>query len=177
MRQTQKAPKDSDIPGQMTFDWSAATAHPVVKESKPKTETQRPSPTETERRTVIPKKSRSGKRKSPAVLPVPKPLDEAIGKGNFGEGEHGPIRPAAVEVRAITEQHAERLIEILSSLRDVEGRLLKTTGSSRPSLIQEKDKWLSAYQGGIALYAEDFGEPAAKRLDAYVRHELDKRSR
>ena len=116
-------------------------------------------------------------RKSPATLPVPTPLPEAIGKGNFGEDEHGPIRPKADEVRAITENQAERLIEILSELKAVEGELSRSGGTNRKALIQAKDKWLCAYQGGIAMYAEDFGEVAANRLDAYVKHELGKRSR
>lgn len=114
-------------------------------------------------------------RKSPATLPVPNPLPEAIGKGNFGEDEHGPIRPGREEVRAITETQAEKLIEILSSLKDVEAQLARGGTKDRRALIQEKDKWLCAYQGGIAMYAEDFGELAANRLDAYVKHELHKR--
>jgi hypothetical protein len=116
-------------------------------------------------------------RKSPATLPVPTPLPEAIGKGNFGEDEHGPIRPKPDEVRAITENQAEKLIEILSELKAVEAELTGGGGTNRKALVQAKDKWLCAYQGGIAMYAEDFGEVAANRLDAYVRHELGKRTR
>jgi hypothetical protein len=104
-------------------------------------------------------------------------LAEAVGKGNFGEDEHGPIRPGREEIRAITENQAERLIEILSELKEVDGQLARGGGKDRKALIQAKDKWLCAYQGGIALYAEDFGEVAANRLDAYVRHEFGKRSR
>ena len=31
-----------------------------------------------------------------------------------------------------------------------------------------------ASQSGVALYAEDFGQRAANRLDAYVRHQVGK---
>lgn len=114
-------------------------------------------------------------RRSPAVLPVPKPLPSAIGRGHFGEDEHGPIRPTAAEVRAITENHAERLINLLEGLAEVNGSLANSQCSDRARLYHEKDRLLSAYQGAVALYAEDFGEHAAKRLEAYAYHEFERR--
>lgn len=154
---------------QMTFDWSAKATPAKQTPSKKSSYENVQLPANPDERK--PKRT----RKSPATLPVPTPLPEAIGKGNFGEDEHGPIRPSREEVRAITENHAERLIEVLSSLKDIEAKLSGNKTGDRKALILEKDKWLSAYQGGIALYQEDFGEIAANRLDAYVRHELSKR--
>jgi hypothetical protein len=107
-------------------------------------------------------------------MPVPKPLPSAIGKGHFGEDERGPVRPTAEEVRAITEHHAEHLIDVLGRLQTVESQLRRKASGNRIQLVQEKDRLLSSYQSGIALYAEDFGQHAANRLDAYVRHEVDK---
>lgn len=114
-------------------------------------------------------------RRHPAVLPVLKPLPSAIGKGHFGEDEHGPIRPTPAEVRAITENHAERLINLLEGLSEVEGFLANSQCSDRARLYHEKDRLLSAYQGAMAMYAEDFGEHAANRLDAYARHQCNRR--
>jgi hypothetical protein len=111
-------------------------------------------------------------RRSPAVLPVPKPLPSAIGRGHFGEDEHGPIRPTPAEVRAITENHAERLINLLEGLARVQGFLANSQCSDRARLYHEKDRLQSGYQSAIALYAEDFGEHAALRLDAYARAQL-----
>src|SRR5581483_7079026 len=50
-------------------------------------------------------------RSIPARLPVPKPLPEAVAAKRFGEEDGKPVRPGPNEVRAITEQHAEKLIE------------------------------------------------------------------
>lgn len=107
-----------------------------------------------------------------ARLPVPRPLTAAVGKGNFGEDEHGPIRPSLDEVRAITEQHAEKLIDLLDAQNQVDASLDKSQCSDRARLYHDKDKLMSAYQSGIALYAEDFGQAAANRLDSYVRYQV-----
>jgi len=154
---------------QLLIDWTSAKLSPPTASPEPAdplTQTALPD---------LPKPDGPEKaRKSPVVLPVPKPLASAIGKGHFGEDERGPVRPTATEVRAITEHHAERLIELLGRLRDTEVQLGRSRVPDRAPLIQEKDRLLSAYQSGIALYAEDFGEHAAHRLDAYVRHHADR---
>jgi hypothetical protein len=116
-------------------------------------------------------------RSGPVVLPVPKPLPHAIGRGHFGEDENGPIRPTAQEVRAITENHTERLIGFLDGLQEVNAHLNNTQCSDRARLYHEKDRLLSAYQGALAMYAEDFGQNAAKRLDAWARHQQRKEGR
>jgi hypothetical protein len=94
----------------------------------------------------------------PARLPVPKPLPEAVAAGRFGQEENGkPVRPGPQEVRAITEQHAEKLIELLDALRSA-------PQSGRQSLIE-------SFQADLIAYAEDFGAEAAQRLEAYVRRQ------
>jgi hypothetical protein len=66
----------------------------------------------------------------------------------FGHDESGkPIRPNADEVRAITEQHAERMIDL------------------------DDDQLRSA----MAKYAEDFGTEAASQLERYVRRQQHSR--
>lgn len=154
---------------QLLIDWTAKSSAP------PSTQGEAPVPLKQATLPGLPEpERRKPARKPPAVLPVPKPLPSAIGKGNFGEDERGPVRPTAAEVRAITEHHAEKLIDLLGRLQDTDRQLARGGGGDRTSLIQQKDRVLSAYQSGIALYAEDFGEHAAQRLDAYVRHQVGK---
>lgn len=126
---------------------------------------------------AAPPPARVRARNSPVVLPVPKPLPQAIGRGHFGEDENGPIRPTAQEVRAITENHTERLIGFLDGLQEVNAHLNNTQCSDRARLYHEKDRLLSAYQGALAMYAEDFGQNAANRLDAWARHQQRKEGR
>jgi hypothetical protein len=76
-----------------------------------------------------------------SALPVPKPLPTSVASGIFGRDECGkPIRPSPREVRAITEQHAEQMMD----MQDEELR------------------------SGASKYAEDFGEGAAAQLVRYV---------
>ena len=90
-----------------------------------------------------------------ARLPVPRPLPSAIAAGHFGQEENGrPVRPGAREVREITERHAEKLIDLLDSL------------ASAPA--DNKETLRMQFDAGIAAYAEDFGQPAADQLQAYV---------
>jgi len=154
---------------QLLIDWTAKSSAPPTRQGEapvPLKQVTLPGLPEAERRQPA--------RKSPAVMPVPKPLPSAIGKGNFGEDERGPVRPTAAEVRAITEHHAEKLIDLLGRLQDTDRKLARGGEGDRTSLIHQKDRLLSGYQSGIALYAEDFGEHAANRLDAYVRHQVGK---
>jgi hypothetical protein len=112
---------------------------------------------------------RAGVPPASRCLPVPKPLSDAVGQGHFGEDEHGPIRPTPAEIRAITENHAQKLGDLLLGLEEIDRSLGDSQCSDRARLYHEKDRLLSAYQSGIALYQEDFGVDAASRLDGYVR--------
>ncbi len=95
-----------------------------------------------------------------ARLPVPHPLPSAVAAGRFGQEEDGkPVRPGAHEVREITEQHADKLIDLLDSL------------ASAPA--DGKDALRAQFAVGIAAYAEDFGQHAADQLQAYVRRQAD----
>jgi hypothetical protein len=97
-----------------------------------------------------------------ARLPVPKPLPSAVAAGHFGQDESGrPIKPGAMEVRVITERHAEKLIDISDSIQ-------QASGSCIPG---EADRLRGIFQSAIAAYAEDFGSQAARQLEAYVRRE------
>jgi hypothetical protein len=114
---------------------------------------------ETPARPRIPKQARRQEsRRIVARLPVPKPLPSAIAAGHFGQEEDGkPLRPGAHEVREITEQHAEKLIDLLDSLASA-----PATG---------KDALQAQFGTGIAAYAEDFGQHAADQLEAYVKRQ------
>jgi hypothetical protein len=91
-------------------------------------------------------------------LPVPRPLPSAIAAGHFGQEENGrPVRPGANEVRVITQRHADKLIELLDTL------------ASAPLNAREDTK--AKFAAGITLYAEDFGESAARQLEAYARRQ------
>ena len=94
------------------------------------------------------------RRRIIARLPVPRPLPSAVAAGRFGQEDDGrPVRPGPNEVRAITEQHAEKLIDILGSRDDAN------------------------FRHGLARYAEDFGQEAADQLEAYARRQVQERSR
>jgi hypothetical protein len=90
-------------------------------------------------------------RRLSSSLPVPKPLRSAVQSGVFGRDEHGPVRPSPEEVRAITEEHAEKLAELLAGA---------TAASSKRGLEQ--------FEEGISAYAEDFGTRAGERLRSHV---------
>jgi hypothetical protein len=83
-----------------------------------------------------------------SALPVPKPLSSSVTSGVFGsDDDEKPIRPTADEVRAITEQRAERMIE-----------------------MNENE-----FQAAVAKYADDFGTKAAAQLERYVRRQQHSR--
>lgn len=105
---------------------------------------------------------RQESRRVVARLPIPRPLPSAIAAGRFGQEENGkPVRPGAHEVREITERHAEKLIDILDSIQQASGSCVPAEASRLQSL----------FGSAIAAYAEDFGQHAADRLEAYVRRQ------
>lgn len=94
------------------------------------------------------------RRRIVARLPVPRPLPSAVAAGRFGQEEDGRnVGPGPNEVRAITEQFAETLIDLLQT-REYE-----------------------AFGNGLAKYAEDFGQHAADQLEAYTWRQARERSR
>jgi len=107
-------------------------------------------------------KSVSGNgRRVIARLPVPRPLAHAIAAGNFGQDERGPVNPSADEVREITENHAEMLIDLLDEQRQAE-RSGREADPARLSID---------VQTAVMKYAEDFGDRAAEQLLAYCRRQ------
>ena len=109
-------------------------------------------------------------------MPLPTALPEAVARAVFGVDEHGNVNPAAEEVAEITEHHTERLVDFLNRMQAIDERLARAAGDSRKALYREKDVILSAYQGALALYAEDFGQDASRHLDAWARHQIDSES-
>jgi hypothetical protein len=101
-----------------------------------------------------------------ARLPVPRPLPASVAAGNFGQDDEGPVRPQADEVRAITERHAEKLIELLDTL-------------AQTHQAAEQARLQAAFRAALGSYCEDFGQHAADQLEAYVRRQagLDPSSR
>jgi hypothetical protein len=101
-----------------------------------------------------------------ARFPVPRPLLAAILAGNFGRDEAGVVRPSAAEVRAITLQHSEKLIDILESIKQ-----------ARHSCVpNEVNRLQESFRCGVAAYAEDFGKPAAEQLEAFCRRQAHLRA-
>jgi integrase/recombinase XerD len=101
-----------------------------------------------------------------ARLPVPRPLLASIAAGHFGQEDDGkPVRPGVEEVRAITERHAEKLIELLDTLPHAQ--------------TADRDRLQAAFRAALGSYSEDFGQHAADQLEAYARRQagLDPTSR
>lgn len=105
-----------------------------------------------EKSDVAPEPPRSVRKertsRASSLLPVPRPLQSSVAAGVFGRDENGkPIRPDSDEVRAITEQQAERMID----MSDADLR------------------------SAVTKYAEDFGGKAAAQLERYVRRQQHSR--
>lgn len=116
-------------------------------------------------------------RKPRAIMPVPKPLEAAVERGHFGESEDGPINPSPDEVRAITLNLAEKLIDWMTGMREVEKMLHQPVCADRSRLYREKDMLAGHIGSGLAMYAEDFGPQAAAQLRAYSSHQAGKQQR
>jgi hypothetical protein len=94
-----------------------------------------------------------------ARLPVPRPLPGSVAAGHFGHGEDGkPIRPEADEIRSITENLADRLIELLDAIAEVKQE------NARQAMQEQ-------FAQAVQMYALEFGERPARQLEAYVRRQ------
>jgi hypothetical protein len=101
-----------------------------------------------------------------ARFPLPTPLRAAINAGSFGRDENGVVRPSAAQIRSLTLQHSETLIELLGAIAH----------ASRSSLADEVGRLNEAFRSGVAAYAKDFGPTAAKQLEAFCRRQAHLRS-
>jgi hypothetical protein len=101
-----------------------------------------------------------------ARFPVPRPLSAAIAAGHFGRDENGVVRPSAAEVRAITLQHSETLIELLEAIDQ----------AAQSCVPSEAGRLQETFRSGIAAYAEDFGTSAAQQLEAFCRRQAHLRA-
>jgi len=143
-------------PKQMMIDWDAAPPQPSPVPSAAPASPAPPARTKIKTvRAAVQDAGRFG-----PTLPVPKPLPEAVAAGRFGTNEQGrTIRPDADEVRAITKTVADKLIDMLDALTPRPGH--PATATALPE----------AFGNLIAAYAEDFGDRAAQRLEAYARRQ------
>jgi hypothetical protein len=101
-------------------------------------------------------------RRIVARLPVPKPLPHSVAAGHFGHDENGPVNPSADEVREITLNHAEELIDLLAEQREA-GQRGPEAHVARLSID---------IQAAVDKYAEDFSFTAAEQLLAYARRQM-----
>ena len=111
------------------------------------------------------------KRRSHSRLPIADPLPAAVAAGRFGRDEHGPITPGLTQVRTLTENLADTLIELLGGLSEVESWLNSPQCSDQARLYHEKDRLMTQIRGNLARYGEVFGTEAAGQLEAYVQRE------
>lgn len=163
-RVTRKPPLD---PKQLQIEWTTAENAVPLEPPSPVSDADNAAPP-----TALPEASAS-RPKAPkppprrlegnriiARLPVPRPLPAVVAAGRFGRDEQGkPIRPAADEVRAITENQAENLIDMLDAMKPEPGK---------PAITERLPE---AFGAIIAAYAQDFGERPARQLEAYARRQ------
>jgi len=103
-----------------------------------------------------------------SCLPVPRPLPAAIKAGHFGSDDAGkPINPTPDEVRAITEQHAEKIVSLLDGRRQMERSYTAPQCSDRARVGAEANRLKDQIRSEIERYAETFGGPAAAQLERY----------
>jgi len=91
------------------------------------------------------RKSRWERPRVIARLPVPRPLPQAVAAKHFGQDERGPVNPAADEVREITENHAEIIIDLLAERRQAE----------RSNREADQVRLSAEVQTAVVKYAED----------------------
>src|SRR4051794_16616436 len=88
---------------QLSIDWEASAKESKPAEGEP-TIVAPTSAKDTVAPGSVPRRTRRRHTDIVARLPVPKPLPASVAAGHFGHDEDGKvIRPAADEIRAITE--------------------------------------------------------------------------
>jgi hypothetical protein len=106
-------------------------------------------------------------------LPVPRPLPEAIKAGHFGlEADGTPVNPTPDEVRAVTEQHAEKIVALLDGRRRMERSETAPQCSDRARVGSEAARLKDQVKAEIDKYAASFGRPPAEQLERYCRRQV-----
>jgi hypothetical protein len=105
------------------------------------------------------------------TLPVPKPSPEAIEAGHFGQEDGKPLKPTTAEIRAITERHADKMIDLLDGIRQLERTLGSSQCSDRARVEAETERLNRQVREAIEKYAGSFGKEAAEQLEAYSRRQ------
>lgn len=116
-------------------------------------------------------------------LPIADPLPQAVAHGVFGMTIEGPIVPDAEAVRMLTVEHARKLRWLLEDIQAVEDATrtgVDPRSGRRPrteKAAARLEEYLSgaglrlwgAYTDALAVYAEGFGDEAARTLECWVR--------
>lgn len=105
-------------------------------------------------------------------IPIAPPREEAVARGVFGEDENGFVEPSPEEIEAITVHHGEKLVKALEDLQEWKASIGPAKLHDTEQVAQ-KERLMCAYQGALALYAEDFGEAPARRLDNWARAHVE----
>lgn len=88
-----------------------------------------------------------------STLPFARPLRAAINSAVFGEDENGAVDPSDEEIAAITEEQAERTIELIKDFR-------AASSDRKQQASRNVDE-------AIDKFASDFGREASEALRAY----------
>ena len=170
--------RESTNPNQYTFTFEQATL-PAPPETAATTLAELPTPTEpTEPHAEPPAAAQAAPEGNPSAddhgdVPVPKPLAAAVRRGVFGTDEDGePVDPSPEEVLAITLHHGERLTSLLGQARGVAQRLAAQPTGGRGELLREQDRVRSSIHSVVGLYAEDFGDTAARHFESWAAQQL-----
>jgi len=81
------------------------------------------------------------------------------------------LKPSAAEVRAITDRHAEKILELLDGIRELDRTLSAPVCIDRARVEAEVERLKKEMTAAVEKYAASFGEEAAHRLEAYARRQ------
>lgn len=152
---------------QLALDFGQASINVAVPTESANTHAQFPPPS-----LALLKAEETTPDESELPIPVPTPLPEAVAKCVFGTDENDdPVEPSAEEVHEISRLHGERLAELYASLAEVNDRSKALSAEQSIERLKEKERLTCQIQGLLGLYAEDFGEVAARHLQSWAQHE------
>lgn len=129
------------------------------------------SPSSDSPEVVCPPQAKRRNHPGSSSLPVPQPLAEAVKAGDFGIEDGKPINPSADEVRAITEQYAEKIIALLDGRLQMERSYTAPQCADRTRVEAEAAKLKDLVQAEIDKYTASFGDKAAKQLERHCRRQ------